>query len=107
MGETPANSIFALRSQRYEHMRDDLRIYSAGKKLDQLIRRALDPMIRCIGPYELSAVMVFLNEFDRTFLNVRITDEAREWIEPRIAFCREMIEVAKQECEAYAWLPHT
>jgi hypothetical protein len=103
MGETPANSTLALRSRRYEHMRDDLRIYSAGKKLDHLIRRALDPMIRYIGPYEVSAIMVFLNEFDRTFLKMRITDQARQWIEPRIAFCREMIDVAKQEYEAYGW----
>ena len=106
MTETPANSILALRSRRYEHMHDDLWIYSAGKKLDHLIREALDPMIRCIRPYEPPAIMVFLNEFDRTFLKMRITDEAREWIESRIAFCREMIGVAKQECEAYAWLPH-
>jgi hypothetical protein len=91
----------ALRSRRYEHMRDDLRVYSAGKKLDHLIRRALDPMIRYIGPSELSAIMVFLDEFDRTFPKMRITDQARQWIEPRIALCREMIGVAKQEYEAY------
>ena len=103
MAETPANSTLALRSRRYEHMRDDLRVYSAGKKLDHLIRRALDPMIRYIGPSELSAIMVFLDEFDRTFPKMRITDQARQWIEPRIALCREMIGVAKQEYEAYGW----
>src|SRR5436305_1878939 len=82
LGETPANSIYVRR--KHEHLRDDMRVWSAGRKLDHLIRRALAPEYRYIGLYQVSAIMVFLAEFDRTFPNMRITDQTRQWIEPRI-----------------------
>ena len=105
LGQTSADSCLAIRSKRHEHIRDDLRVRSAGQKLDHLIRRALDPHYQWIGVDQTAAMMVFLAEFDRTFPTMRISEQMRQWIEPRIAFCREIVEEAKRQYEAFRWPP--
>lgn len=106
LGETSADSWLAIRSRRYEYIRDDLRVESAGKKLDHLIRRALDPDYpRWIGPYQVSAIMVFLAEFDQTFPTMRISDQTHRLIEPRITFCHQIVGEAKRQYEAFGWPP--
>jgi succinate dehydrogenase flavin-adding protein (antitoxin of CptAB toxin-antitoxin module) len=73
-------------------------VRDAGIRLDHLIRRALDPQFPSIGEKEVSAIITFLECFDRDFPHWRLSDVVMNLIQPRIALCRQIIEQRRQEC---------
>ena len=61
---------------------------------------ALDPRYPYICPDHVSAMMTFLECFDRDLPRWNLSVQTRSMIEPRIAFCRQIIAQRQEDCTA-------
>jgi hypothetical protein len=78
----------------------DIRVQQAGIRLDHLMCNALDPRYSSIGGDHVSAIMTFLECFDRDLPNWKLSAQTRAFIEPRIALCRQIIAQYQEDCTA-------
>jgi hypothetical protein len=76
----------------------DYRVQQAGIRLDHLMCHALDPRYSYISRDHVSAMMTFLECFDRDLPRWNLSATTRAIVEPRIAFCRQIIEQRQEDC---------
>jgi hypothetical protein len=98
-----APSAFALYPANWmkkKHLWPDHRVQTAAIRLDHLMTNALDPHYSYICPDHVSAMMTFLECFGRDLPRWNLSAQARSMIEPRIAFCRQIIAQRQEDCSA-------
>jgi hypothetical protein len=83
----------------------DHRVQTAAIRLDHLMTNALDPRYPEVSPNHVSAIMTFLECFDRDFPRWNLTAQTRAIIDPRIALCRQIVEQRRQDCTARGYEP--
>jgi len=85
---------------------DGIRVLEATKRLDHLIRNALDLMDSGhLQPSIICAIKAFLRHIDYTLPGMapRVRSDILHGIHERIAFCRELADAADRERLAMGW----
>src|SRR5205085_1824398 len=98
-----APSAFALYPASWikrRRLTNDYLVQTAATRLDHLIANALDPQYPGISRSHVSAIMTLLECFERDFPNCRLSAQTHLIIDPRIEFCKQIIEQRRQDCEA-------
>lgn len=98
-----APSAFALYPAAWikrRRLTNDYLVQTAATRLDHLIKNSLDPQFSFIDYAHVSAMMTFLECFERDFPNWRLSAQTHSIIDPRIELCKQIIEQRRQDCEA-------
>ena len=86
---------------------DDIKVCEAGLRLDHLIRNALDPSFHRNFPSmdHLSAINFFVEQINERMQAVPLLEKTRDFIEPRLRLCREMLTQADAELAENGYPP--